>query len=231
MRTEIFMEGRPLDITDEIDARFTYQSDDVRDFGSKNTNFSKTIKLPGTSNNNYYFGFCFEFTGFNPVNPALPNIGMNFSAGKAASAIVLVDGIQIFKGIIRLMEITIDNGHVEYQCVVYGELGGLAADIGNKLLQDLDFSVYNRQWNISTIAGSWLGGGGGGAGVYMPLIDYGNVSTNKIDFQFKAFRPALYVREYLMKILETAKQGYTYDFPFLDSALCKRLIVPHNEDK
>jgi hypothetical protein len=48
-----------------------------------------------------------------------------------------------------------------------------------------------------------------GRGYYYPLIDYGLVSTNKKDYQYTAFRPALYVREYLDKIIRGA--GYTYE--------------------
>jgi hypothetical protein len=47
-----------------------------------------------------------------------------------------------------------------------------------------------------------------GIGYYYPLIDYGNVSTNKKDYQFKAFRAALFVKEIMAKIIANA--GYTY---------------------
>ncbi len=51
-------------------------------------------------------------------------------------------------------------------------------------------------------------------GYYYPLIDYGQVHTNKKHWSYKAFRPALFVREYLDKIITGT--GYTYDsFLFL----------------
>ncbi len=49
----------------------------------------------------------------------------NFNASKAANCVIYVDKIQVFKGIIRLLEITIDRGSIEYECVVFGELGGI----------------------------------------------------------------------------------------------------------
>ena len=57
MRTEIFIEGYRLDIMNDLPTEFTYAIDDVSDFGSKNTSFSKTINIPGSANNNQIFGF------------------------------------------------------------------------------------------------------------------------------------------------------------------------------
>jgi hypothetical protein len=227
MRTEIFMEGRQLDITDDIAALFTYAVDDIRDFGSRNTSFSKTINIPGSGRNNFYFGHSFQFDAYNPTNNAQPNVGSNFNAARAASCIVLADGIQVFKGVIRLLEITINKGAIEYQCAVFGELGGLMSALGNKLLQDLDFSAYDTLWNAAAISGSWTNANTG-TGLYFPLIDYGQASTDKVHFKYKAFRPALYVREYLVKMLAAA--GYTYDWPQLDTDLMLRLVIPHNGD-
>ena len=67
---------------------------------------------------------------------------------------------------------------------------------------------------------------GWGRGFYYPLIDFGNVSTNKHDFQYTAFRPALFMREYIDKIITGA--GYTYDSDFMDTDFIKRIIIPNN---
>lgn len=228
MHTEIFIEGQQLDITEDISALFTYAVDDIRDFGSRDTNFSKTINLPGSSLNNRLFGHAFEFAAYTPTNPSLANVGSNFNAARAAKCVVLQDGIQIFKGVIRLLEMVYNGAFLEYQCAVFGELGGLMARLGNKLLTDLDFSAYDMPWNVSNIAASWSTAGAG-TGVYFPLIDYGAVSTDKLDFQFQALRPALFVKEYTEKIFAAA--GYTYDCPLFTTNLFKRLVIPHNEDK
>ena len=64
---------------------------------------------------------------------------------------------------------------------MFGELGGLFNQIGNKRLTDLDFSAYDQNYTYANIIASW--DAINGLGVYFPLIDYGNVSTNKEDFQ------------------------------------------------
>lgn len=65
-----------------------------------------------------------------------------------------------------------------------------------------------------------------GAGIYYNLADYGNVSTDKINFQYTAFRPALFLREYIDKII--TGNGYTWESNFLNSNFAKRIIIPNN---
>lgn len=224
MRTEIYIEGQRLDLYNDIQAEFTYSIDDVKDFASRNTAFSKTIVIPGSANNNKLLGHIFEFTSANPYDPTIDNVGTNFNAAVAAECKVYVDNIQIFKGVIRMLEIVMDRGGIEYECAVFGELGGFVSAIGNGKLEDLDFSSYNHVWNITNIQNSW--DNTSATGYYYPLIDYGTVSTNKHDYDIKALRPALHVREYIDKIITGS--GYTYQSEFFDSQLFKRLIIPQN---
>ena len=231
IRTEIYIENKRLDITKDISAEFTYNIDDVKDFSSRNTNFSKTIILPGNANNNKLFGHIFEFTNANFYNPTSANVGYNYNAAKSAQCVIYVDKIQIFKGILRLLEIVVDNGSIEYECAVFGELGGFASALGIKKLEDLDFSQYDHIWNFDNIVAKWDEASGvtaPGYGYFYPLIDYGKVSfNNKANWSYKAFRPALYVREYMDKIITGA--GYTYESNFFDTALFKRLVIPNNQ--
>jgi len=229
MRTEIFIEGRRLDLTQDINAEFTYQIDDIKDFGSRNTNFSKTIVLPGTARNNQQFGYVFEFTSANFYDEASGNVGYNFNAAKQAQCTVYVDKVQIMKGGLRLLEMVKTGGVIEYECAVFGELGGFVNEIGNRRIEELDFSVYDHAWTYANIEASWgpASGNLAGSGYYYPLIDYGKVSyNNKQDWDVRAFRPAIFVREAVDKIVTGA--GYTWEGAFLDTPLFKRLIIPNN---
>ena len=225
MRTEIYIDGYELDLTKNISAEFTYAIDEIQDFATRNTSFSKTIVLPGNDNNNKLFGNIFEFGISNLYNSAEPNIGYNFNATKSVPCIILVDKIQIFKGVLRLLEVIIDGKSIEYEVCVFGELGGFITALGNKKLEDIDFGIADTAWTATNIANSW--DNISGTGVYFPLIDYGNESTNKVDFSYDAFRPALYVKQYLDKIIEGS--GYTWTFPLLDTDLMKRLVIPNNQ--
>jgi hypothetical protein len=223
--TEIYIENNRLDLTKDLSAEFTYNIDDIKEFASRETNFSKTIVLPGNAVNNKLFGHIFEFGSSNPFDNNQPNVGYNFNASKAASCVVFMDKVQIFKGILRLLEIVIDNGAIEYECAVFGELGGFINELGNKKIEQLDFSAYDHDWTLENIQASW--NSINGEGYYYPLIDYGKLSTNKKDWDVRAFRPALYVREYMDKIITGA--GYTYEAAFFNSGVFRRLIIPHNQ--
>jgi hypothetical protein len=235
--TEIYIEDRKIDLLQDISTEFTYAIDDVSEFGSRNTSYSKTISIPGTANNNLVFGYIFELNNANFTDNTLPNVGYNFNVTKQANCKIFIDKVQIFKGTLRILEIVIDKETIEYQCSVIGELGGFITTLGNKRLtgntnieDDLDFSAYNHTYSAANISNSW--DNVGGSGYYYPLIDYGNVSTGqfgvaKMDFQYTTFRPALYVKEYIQKIF--AGTDYTFNCPFFDTPLFNRLIIPHNQ--
>ena len=234
--TEIYVEERKIDLLQDISTEFTYAIDDVSEFGSRNTSFSKTINIPGTGINNAIFGYIFELNNANFTDNDLPNVGYNFNVTKQANCKIFVDKVQIFKGTLRILEIVIDKDTIEYQCCVVGELGGFINQLGNKRLEELDFSAYNHTYSVANISNSW--DNAGGSGYYYPLIDYGGVSIGngggghgvaKKDFQYTTFRPALYVKEYIQKIFEGT--DYTFNCPFFDTALFKRLIIPNNQTR
>lgn len=310
----IFLEGQELDVNEGFSQQITYAVDDLQNLDSKSTAFSKTIVIPGTSNNNKLFGNIFEFTNSNFTGSG-PNVGYNFNASKAAKVRLEINGLTAIKGVLRLLTIIHDGENIEYEVAIFGELGGFVNALGNKKLEDLDFSKYNHNYTIANIEDSWSGDfeyinqpgefyGGNrliwyvpeyiefyvgdivtisdttlnngtytiqqvlydtftlvifgtpitiktitftfgssvvnevdsnftisypkeGRGYYYPLIDYGLVSTDKESYNYYAFRPAFYVREYMDKIIRGA--GYTYESNFFESDFFKRLIVPHNQ--
>ena len=231
--TRIFIEDNELDINANFSQMINYSIDDLNNLDSKTTSFTKTIILPGTAKNNRLLGNIFEFANSNyTVNGK--NVNYNFNASKSAKARIEVNGLQVLKGTLRLMEIIIDGEFVEYEVALFGELGGFFSKLGASKLTDLDFSAYNHQYNVTNIESSW-NNAGNGSGYYYPLIDYGNTSpatdTNffKKNFYYTAFRPAFFVREYIDKIITSA--GYTWQSNFFNTNFFKRLIVPNNQSR
>ena len=239
MISEILVEGSRLDLFDDIGAELNYAIDDIKDFSSRNSNYSKTIVIPGNANNNKVFGHIYSLASANNYyisDPNLPNVGYNFDPSKQASCQIFVNKIQVFKGVLRLLEIKITNGAIEYECVVFGELGGFASAIGNSLLEDLDtFNQYNQAWTATNIVNSWTASGvASGIGVVYPLIDYGHCK-NKItgsqardrDYHINAFRPAFFVHEIMDAIITDA--DYTYLSAFFETPYFRSLIIPNNK--
>ena len=233
--TRIFLEDNELDISQGLTNQITYAIDDLRNLDSKSTSFTKTIIIPGTANNNKIFGNIFEFNNANFYDESFPNVLSNFNAMVNAYAYIEVNGLQIMKGHLRLLEIIRDNGGVEYECAIIGELGSFINTLGNLRLEDLDFSNYNHNYTADNITQSWEVSGtrgannsaGYGSGYFYPLIDYGANSTNKIDFKLNTFRPSFFVKQYIDKMFEDT--DYTYESVFLNSTFFKTLIIPNNQ--
>jgi hypothetical protein len=224
--TRIFIENNELDLTQALSQQITYAVDDLQNLDSKATTFSKTIVIPGTTRNNALLGNIFEFNNSNFTSDTAPNIAYNFNASKSAACRIEVNGLQIVKGIFRLTEILYDGDNVEYETAVFGELGGFIAKLGNSRLEDLNFSAYNHDYTVANIVASWDNAQAGSGYVY-PHIDYGTYSTGKKNWKYGTFRPALFVKEYLEKIVTNS--GYTLEFPLKETARFKSLIIPHNQ--
>lgn len=231
--TKIYIEDNLLDINAQLSNQITYAIDDIRNIDSKATPFTKTIVLPGTAKNNNLLGNIFEFNNSNDTNNTGANVGYNFNAARVAKCRIDIDEMTLIKGTFRLLEIIIDGKNVEYECSVLGELGGFVTKLGASKLEDLDFSEYNHLWG-ENIVPSW--DNSGGSGIVYPLIDYGNVgltSANvlggKHGWTQNAFKPALYVKEYIDKMFLAA--GYTYECSLFNTTRFKNLIVPFNRAK
>jgi hypothetical protein len=228
MNTELYIENNRADITKEIAALLNFAIDDIKDFSARSTAWSRTIILPGTANNNKIFGHIFQVGQSNNYNSSIANVGSNFNASKSAACIIFQDQIQTFKGVLRLLQININNGFqgaCEYEVSVFGTLVGLNVALSGALLEDLDFSAYDHVYGDGNIVASW--DNPGGSGYYYPLIDYGTYSVNKHDWDIRTFRPALYVREYIDKMFNAA--GYRWNSALFDTPRFKSLIVPQNK--
>lgn len=247
MRTQIFVEGFELDLTEDIACEISYVIDDVKDFGSKNTSYSKTIVIQGSQKNNKIFNHISElgrFIAIENVNTQAPNVNENYTAANGSNCIILVDNIQIFKGKLRVMEVVKYAHHVEYECAVFGELGGFYYElskgftspidnstIGTKYLEHINFGNLNHIYNWTNINASWNNRNTNpGVGYFYPLINYGVVDGTALhDFHEQALRPAVYVKEYIDRIF--AMSGYTYNCSFFNTDFFKRLIIPNNDDR
>lgn len=148
-------------------------------------------------------------TGFDSVQTTYVNIR---NLGDLGNIIYPGDQLEIYN-----IDIGVSVGTATVVSTEYSEeVNNIKVNVTNSTY----YAVSNYRFKYTLVNKS-------GAGVYYPLIDYGNYSTNKIDYKYKTFRPALFVREYIYKIITGA--GYTFESRFFNSDFFKRLIVPHNE--
>src|SRR5690349_3403572 len=142
MISELYIENYRLDISNDISSLLTFELDNVKDFAARGTTWSKTVVLPGTANNNKLFGHIFQIGQSNLFDDSLNNVGYNFNASKSADALIFQDQLQTFKGVLRLMQINVYNGRIEYEVALFGEISGSKVSLSSGLLTDLDFSAF-----------------------------------------------------------------------------------------
>jgi hypothetical protein len=128
--------------------------------------------------------------------------------------------------IITISDTILNNGNFNIQSVLYDSTTQIILGVP-VLIKTITFTFVENIVN-ETISSFTITYDKNGRGYYYPLIDYGLVSSDKSDYQYTAFRPALYVREYLDKIIRNA--GYTYESNFLDTDFFTRLIVPNSDN-
>jgi hypothetical protein len=235
MVTEIFINNSQIDLSEDLSVPLNYAIADIREPQKRNTNFSKTVVIPGTSNNNVLFSHIWDI-GVNLTSSGGTNFTPNFNPNLKADVLVLQDGNEVFKGFAKLDNIVVVGEKVEYELSFYGNLANIFTTIGESKLSEIDLSEYDHTYTRQNQVNSWdtsiikngsnyvnfSSGDPTGEGYLYPLIDYGN--TNGSTFDVKHFYPAVYVKTIVDKIF--AQAGFQYSSNFFNSAFFKRLVIP-----
>jgi len=239
--TEVIVEGgHRLDVFEGLDFSFNYSVSDIREPDTRQTEYTKTIKCPGTSNNNTLFGNLFEADIANPFDPNIDNIGVNFNPNKKASVQVLQNSLPVLDGSMQLRRISVTDGHIQYEVVFIGRLIDLFGVWGDRKMNEvdesgnyiIDLSEFDHALTQANQEASWSAPIG--EGYVYPLIDYG-FSTGLVDangirtYPAVYQRPAVYVKEYFNKMFALA--GATYSGSILNDTQADgfefdRLIIP-----
>jgi len=205
-----------LDISKDIGFGLTYAVQDLVDPSKRKSAFSKSIILPGTKNNNNILGNLFDinedFTFFNP--------NIKIDAKIIIDSTTIIDGFLQLKKIDKLNDNYLDGNTIQYNVVVNDNSIDLMSILGDKLLNELDLSVFDHLYSKSVIEDSWTNTYVDGY-VYPLLWNGGNN-----DYETKDFKTCIFLRTYLEKIINEA--GYSLGGSFLDNELYKREIMPYN---
>ena len=139
-----------LDLKEELQFPLSYNLSDITQPQNRKSDFSKTITLPGTDNNNRVLSQIYEIGSDSSFNP-----------NKKTDVIVLTDGLEIFKGFMKLERISSDIlNELTYEIKISGRL----IDIFTKFVKtdgedlnvsDLDFSDYTHPKTRQILIESW----------------------------------------------------------------------------
>ena len=151
-------EGRKLDLYEDVEMPLNFSIIDVREPDKRKTSWSKTIKVPGTNNNNRIFQHIYQISGDGWITIGNTSVYTNFNPSLRREVIIKSDGVQVIKGNLQLKGIRKDSlGKIEYDIIISGDLTSLFFDIGEAKLSDLDFSEWDHDWSKESITQSWNG--------------------------------------------------------------------------
>ena len=229
----IYTNEGTLDIYEGVNYPFNYAIGDVRDITKRNIDFSKTIKIPATKNNNKFFEYFFN------VNVQ----SGSFDVNQKEFIRVEENGNIVFEGFLQLLSVTVNDGFSYYEAVVFSSFRNILDIVEGLDLNDLDFSEYNHPYTVDTFKESvkttrnnykYYSNGGAlqnteiGYGYTYPYISY-NGSIEDYDTEpnleeYPNAYPAFFINEYLEKIFLLA--GYKIDSKFFNTEYFKSLMLP-----
>lgn len=148
----LYIADQLVDFSDDISISYTYQLEDFENPAAIKNNFSKSITIPGTSNNNNIFGQIYKFDRLQ-VTQNNYAVGINFNPTQRVPFQLFRDSEIIESGYIQLNDIVIKNNIINYNITLYGGLGDFFYNLmydndGEKLtLSDLQYFITDSSGN------------------------------------------------------------------------------------
>jgi hypothetical protein len=190
-----------IDLQGNESVKLNFRLNDIRDFTSVKSSYSRSITIPGDDNVNKIFKNIFS-------------IGVDgiYDQNKIVRCSIDVDTLNIMKGSLQLTKISYNKeNNIQYNVVIYDEFDSLIKSIGDKKLTDLPLSGYSHIYNKPAITETWRDSAYQ-LPYYYPLIDrgqnytYQTITNNSL--QVKDFLPCCYLTKLFSEIFADA--GYTY---------------------
>ena len=237
------------DLYEDEEIPLTLSVDDFKNVAEKVQSYSKDFNLPATKRNNKIFGNIFEITR-TVANP------YDFNPYALTRAILKQDGVILFDGTLKLIDIQDRDGEISYNVNLFSQTIALADALKNKTFDDLNFSELEHNYNKTVIRSSWLGaltlnnplpvgtfagtaGTSTTAVLKYPFVDWtGQVyfgsgatsgsepNTPNLDRLETAFRPFIKVKYLLDRIFSEA--GYTYSSSIFSAGKFTGLYMDFN---
>jgi hypothetical protein len=205
-----------LDVKEGTAFPLNFQVGDIRDISQRKGNFSKTIKLIGSKNNNKLLNQYYD------VNIQAGTFNIN----TLTTCSVIQDGIPIMENVsmqlTNVVKVQDTSGYeesVEYEVLVKDSKADFFTAIGNLELTDIDFSDLNHTYDAFNVVNRFTNTVANGFKYFLPGSGDAFYSTNE-------FKPAIFAKTYLDRIF--ADSGFTYNWPTLSNTKFDKLIIPYN---
>lgn len=139
MKISIYLENNLLDTNEDSIIALTLCYSYVEDPTTIAGDYSKTISIPGTVNNNRIFGHIWNIDReiLNATDGS--NTGVHFNASKRTEAKIFMDNDLFKKGYVQLNTINKNNGKISYEITFFSELCNMLHSIMDSSLGTLEF--------------------------------------------------------------------------------------------
>ena len=139
MKISIYLENNLLDTNEDSIIALTLCYSYVEDPTTIAGDYSKTISIPGTVNNNRIFGHIWNIDReiLNATDNS--NTGVHFNASKRTEAKIFMDNDLFKKGYVQLNTINKSNGKISYEITFFSELCNMLHSIMDSSLGTLEF--------------------------------------------------------------------------------------------
>ena len=205
-----------LDVKEGTAFPLNFQVGDIRDISKRQGNYSKTITLTGSKNNNNLLNHYYD------VNI----VEGTFNINALTTGSVIQDGIPIMEDVsVQLTSVKkaqLTNGyeeHVEYEVLIKDSKADFFTAIANKELTDIDFSDLNHTYDAFNVVARFPNTVVDGFKYFLPSSSVGVYNTQE-------FKPAIFTKVYFDRIFADA--GFTYDWPSIAYDRFDKLIIPYN---
>jgi len=149
----VFNEVQSIDLREDVQFPLTFSISDITSPQNRKSNYSKTITIPGTKQNDRVFTQIFEIGADGSFDPRI-----------RAACFVTQDGLEVLTGYLKLDSVVRENWNtVGYNLKIYGEVSDLFAKLKNAdgtdlLLSDLDITEWTHNvFDPGVVSDSWEG--------------------------------------------------------------------------
>jgi hypothetical protein len=205
-----------LDVKEGTAFPLNFQVGDIRDISKRQGNYSKTITLTGSKNNNNLLNHYYD------VNI----VEGTFNINALTTGSVIQDGIPIMEDVsVQLTSVKkaqLTDGyeeHVEYEVLIKDSKADFFTAIANKDLTDIDFSDFNHTYDALNVVSRFPNTVVDGFKYFLP-------SNSAYTYNTQEFKPAIFAKVYFDRIFADA--GFTYDWPTIAYDRFDKLFIPYN---
>ena len=205
-----------LDVKEGTAFPLNFQVGDIRDVSKRQGNFSKTITLTGSKNNNNLLNHYYD------VNI----IKGTFNINALTTCAVIQDGIPIMEdcsmqltGVVKTQVTDGYEEQVTYEVLIKDSKADFFTAIANKELTDIDFSDLNHPYDAFNVVARFSNTVVNGFKYFLP-------GSGDATYNTQEFKPAIFAKTYFDRIFEDA--GFTYDWAAMTYDRFQQLLIPYN---